>query len=89
MKLVENMLKALKEGVVFIEFEKKDGTLSGRRFTLSPKVAEELAQWEPTEGPDLSIVVRAWSLDDNGWRSVKPNLIHRWMPVWNTVEPRV
>ena len=63
----ESVAEILREGIVDIQFIKKDGSLREMRCTLNE---EYLPKAEATstkkENPD---VLSVWDIDNNGWRS--------------------
>lgn len=66
----------LKNGVVTVVFEKKDGTERTMRATLSdmfvPQVLSEFDGQEPKAARQLNDNVQAvWDVDAGGWRSFR------------------
>jgi hypothetical protein len=63
----ENLLSWLKEGIVEVSFNKKDGSSRLMKCTL----AEDLVQ--PPKGKETRKkkegLLSVWSIDDSGWRS--------------------
>jgi len=64
----------LQNGVYTIVFEKVDGTIREMRATLDPQFLAENASFGENEmgisrGNDHVLAV--WSVDDNGWRSMR------------------
>lgn len=77
----------LKNGVVTVTFEKKDGTERTMRATLSdnyvPQVEEPalLSEYDgniPKKAKQLNDSVQSvWDIDENGWRSFRLDSIRR------------
>ena len=67
----------LKNGVVTVTFEKKDGTERTMRATLSdnyvPQVLQEYDEHEPVPAKKKlnDNVQSVWDIDENGWRSFR------------------
>ena len=81
MNNVINKLMDLKQGIVDITFTKKDGTVTTRKMTLNSSIVAALKQWDGNAEPVNPNLIKAWSITDDGWRAVKPNMIVKWTPL--------
>lgn len=62
----------LKNGVYTIVFEKVDGTIREMRATLDPQyLPPQLLNEENGLSRQNDQVLAVWSVDDNGWRSMR------------------
>ena len=78
---VFNKVLDLKQGIVDVEFQKKDGTVTSRWMTLNSSLVNELKKRDDHTAEINPAVIKAWSITDNGWRAMKPHLIQRWTPL--------
>ena len=63
----ESVTEILREGIVDIQFVKKDGSLREMRCTLNEEyLPKSEAAGTKKENPD---VLSVWDIDNNGWRS--------------------
>jgi hypothetical protein len=65
----------LTNGVYTIVFEKVDGTIREMRCTLEPKYFPQLLTENTHTRPENPDVIAVWSVDDNGWRSMRVDSI--------------
>lgn len=82
---VEQIYSNLKSRSLEVEFEKANGDVTTRVFTLSQDHLPPNALVENSSKPPQTLesilaedVIRAWSLTDNGWRSFKPSRVKKW-----------
>jgi hypothetical protein len=82
---VEEIYNTLKSSLVEVEFEKMNGDVTKRTFTLSQDLLPESALVESSSKEPQTMetiidndVIRAWSISDNGWRSFKPSRVRGW-----------
>lgn len=63
----------LKDSIVMIDFEKKDGTLRSMRCTLQEQFLPTpvYKDIETTKKKENAEVLSVWDLDSNGWRSFR------------------
>ena len=61
----------LKNGVYTIVFEKVDGTIREMRATLDPQYLPQMLTEETGLSKGNDQVLAVWSVDDNGWRSMR------------------
>ena len=63
----------LKDSIVMIDFEKKDGTLRTMRCTLQEQFLPTpvYKDIETTKKKENAEVLSVWDLDSNGWRSFR------------------
>lgn len=71
----------LKQGIVDVEFQKKDGTITTRKITLNSSIVAALQKWDDHEVQLNPNLIKAWSITDDGWRAMKPGLIRKWTPL--------
>ena len=64
----ESIAEQLRQGIMDIQFVKKDGSLREMRCTLNEKYLPVTIKTESTkkDNPD---VLSVWDIDSNGWRS--------------------
>jgi hypothetical protein len=63
----ESIAEQLRQGIMDIQFVKKDGSLREMRCTLNEKyLPEKKSESTKKENPD---VLAVWDIDSNGWRS--------------------
>ena len=64
----ESIAEQLRQGIMDIQFVKKDGSLREMRCTLNEKYLPVTTKTDSTkkENPD---VLAVWDIDSNGWRS--------------------
>lgn len=75
---IKNLIKAAKEGVVTVEFNKIDtGELRVMPCTLNTTLSNNNVQevLEQKEGNDHLVV---WALDKEAWRSFRVSTLVRW-----------
>lgn len=78
---VLNKILDLKQGIVDVEFMKKDGTVTTRKMTLNSSIVAALKKWDEHEAELNPTLIKAWSITDDGWRAMKPHLIQKWTPL--------
>lgn len=78
---VFNKILDLKQGVVDVEFRKKDGTVTTRKMTLNSSIVAALKKWDDYTTEVNPNLIKAWSITDDGWRAMKPDLIQKWTPL--------
>lgn len=62
----------LKDGIYTIVFEKVDGTVREMRATLDPQyLPPQLLNEGTAMSKQNDQVLAVWSVDDNGWRSMR------------------
>jgi hypothetical protein len=63
----ESISEQLRQGILDIQFVKKDGSLREMRCTLNEKyIPAATTESTKKENPD---VLAVWDIDSNGWRS--------------------
>jgi hypothetical protein len=63
----ESIAEQLRQGIIDIQFIKKDGSLREMRCTLNEKyLPEKTTEGAKKDNPD---VLAVWDIDSNGWRS--------------------
>ena len=77
------LTEQLKNGVVTVVFEKKDGTERTMRCTLSdnyvPQVLTEYDEAPKVERKRNDNVQSVWDIDSNGWRSFRVDSVKQFL----------
>jgi len=74
----EELMFALEDGVVNIEFSKSDGSVRKMRATLNTNLfAYKAANSERKKNEN---VLPVWDMDKAGWRSFRYNQLISWQP---------
>ena len=66
-----SLKEELKDGIYTIVFEKVDGTIREMRATLDPQYLPQMLTEETGLSKQNDQVLAVWSVDDNGWRSMR------------------
>lgn len=70
----DDLKSTLKESIIVIDFEKKDGTIRSMRCTLMEQFLPTPSAYVPTDAPkrkENPDVLAVWDLDINNWRSFR------------------
>ena len=75
--IMNELIEALKKGVVVITFKKIDtGDIRVMPSTLNPELIPESTSITNISAESETIMV--WSLDKNAWRDIRSNTITEW-----------
>jgi hypothetical protein len=70
----DDLKSTLKESIIVIDFEKKDGTIRSMRCTLMEQFLPTPPRYIPIDAPkrkENPDVLAVWDLDINNWRSFR------------------
>lgn len=65
----EDVINKLREGIVRVNFTKKDGEIRDMKCTLASSIIPQDMQPKTESAKITESVIRAYDVDVNGWRS--------------------